>query len=111
MDRAQAAHGRSNGRSCGSNRSAARSVLDDAGMLGDFCTDAAGTGQVLPAPPCSVAPSGNEEDLQEIGRGLDLWDLWYRLPKEEQIRFGGCFSRMILKILKRCTGSNQEKAS
>jgi hypothetical protein len=37
--------------------------------------------------------------------------LWYQLSSEEQVRFGGCFSRMILKILDGMKGTAYDRGA
>ncbi len=111
MGRAQAAYRSPLGRSCSLDRFASRDVFDDGISLGDLCAGVAGAGRVLPVSTQPATPSSDEETLTETDTEVVLRELWYHLPKEEQIRFGGCFSRMILKILHRCAGSNQENES
>lgn len=109
MGRAQAAHGRSLGRSCCLNRFATRDVFDGAGSLRGPCAGPAGTGGILP-PSTNPFPSRSGEDShQSSEEEVVLWDLWQHLPRAEQIRFGACFSRMVLKILSRSDGLDLEE--
>ena len=110
MGRAQAAYRTSPDHSCSLDRFAHQDVFDKGRALGNLCADAAGACGVLPAFT-AAAPSGDEKNVHETDQGLVLCELWYQLPKEEQVRFGGCFSRMILKILNRCDGFNGEDAA
>lgn len=102
MGRAQAAHWCSRSCSCRPNRFADRDVFNDGGTSGGICAHAVGNGCVLPAPERSVAPSGDACDFQETDQQVALLGIWYHLPEEERIRFGGCFSRMILKMINPC---------
>jgi hypothetical protein len=111
MGRPQAAYVPSLGRSCSLDRFATQNFFDDGKVYGGSCADAAGAGRVLPASTCPATPSSDEENVQEADREVVLSELWYHLPKEEQIRFGGCFSRMILKILNRCDGLSRENGA
>lgn len=108
MDRAQAAHGRSLGRSCCFNRFATRDDFDGARVLRDSYSNAAGTGGILPQSAIPLAPSRDEEIDHDAIRQVDLRDLWDHLPKEEQMRFSSCFSRMILKMLNQSDGTREE---
>jgi len=110
MGRAQAAYGPSLDHSCILDRFANQDVFNKERALGDPCADAAGACGVLPAFT-AAAPSDDEKNVHETDQDLVLSELWYQLPKDEQIRFGGCFSRMILKILNRCDSFNGEDAA
>ena len=111
MGRAQAAYGHSLDRSCSLDRFAAQDFYDDRTVLGGSCVDAAAAGRVLPTFMCPATLSISQENFQAASGEVVLWELWYHLPKEEQMRFGSCFSRMILKILNQCDGLNRENGA
>jgi len=109
MGRAQAAYGPSFDHSRSFDRFTTQDVLDDGSACGISCAYAAGAGPVLPST--AAAPASPPSDGGNAGEAVEqvvLWDLWYQLPKEEQVRFGDCFSRMILKILKGSDGERSE---
>ena len=108
MGRTQAACGSPLDHSCSLDRFTNQHVFDKGRAFGDPCADAAGPCGVLPAFAPPAAPSDEEENVHERNQDLVLSELWYQLPKEEQVRFGGCFSRMILKILNRYDGLSGE---
>ena len=108
MGCAQAAFRPSLDRSCSLDRFAAQNVLDDGKRLRALRPDAARTGGVLPAAAGAAPPSNDEENSEDENREVVLRELWYRLSEEERVRFGGCFSRMILKMLNRCGGLSGE---
>jgi len=110
MGRAQAAYGAPLDHSCSLDRLTNQDVFDNGRAFGDPCADAARTCGVLPAF-AAAAPSDGEKNVHETDQDLVLCELWYQLPKDEQVRFGGCFSRMILKILNRRDGCNGEDAA
>jgi hypothetical protein len=111
MGRAQAAYRSSLDRSCGLDRFGTQTFFDDGKVFRVQRADAAGAGELLPASACAAPPSSIEENSRDADREVVLPELWYHLPKEEQIRFGGCFSRMILKILNRCDGLSRENGT
>jgi hypothetical protein len=109
MGRTQAAYGPSFDHSRSFDRFTTRDVFDDRGAYRVPYADAAGACAVLPSTTTASAPrQGEEENAHETDEEVILWDLWYQLPKEDQVRFGNCFSRMILKILKRSDGAHSE---
>ncbi|RPH80422.1 MAG: hypothetical protein EHM80_00210 [Nitrospiraceae bacterium] len=107
MGRAQTANGPSLDPSGSPDRFADQFVFDKERVFGNQWTDTAGTCGVLPAF-AAPAPANDEKKVSETDQGLMLGELWYQLPKDEQVRFGGCFSRMILKILNRYDGCKGE---
>ena len=111
MDRAQAAHGRSLGRSCCLNRFTTRGAFDGTRCLRASCVIAAGTGGTLPSSTEPSPWSNDEGNDQGPEEEVALWELWQHLPRTEQVRFGACFSRMVLKILTRCNGQDLEECS
>jgi hypothetical protein len=102
MGRAQAAYGPSLDHSCSFDRFATQDVFDDGGAHGVRCVGVTAGRGVLPSltPPPATPPSA-EAKAFETDQEVVLWSLWHQLSREDQVRFGDCFSRMILKILKR----------
>ena len=110
MGRTQAAYGSSFDHSRKFDRLATQDVFNNERAHGSACPDATGACGVLPsfAPP-PLAKSGKGKNFYATDQEVILWELWYQLPEEEQVRFGDCFSRMILKILKRYDGVSSEE--
>ena len=78
------------------DRSANRESLSEQDQAGDFCVGFSRVSQVLSDAP---RPYSCEEESQGSQENVDLEQLWFRLSNEERARFGGCFSRMVLRIL------------
>jgi hypothetical protein len=108
MGRAQAAYRPSLDHSCSLDRFAIHSFLDDGRASRALCTDAAGTGEVLPASAPTVPPSNDKQNSEDSDSEVVLGGIWYCLSRDDQIQFGGCFSRMILKMLNRHDGLSGE---
>jgi len=61
--------------------------------------EAAGIGQVLPAASCAVAEG--TQATPSVAQEVALHDLWFALPRQQRVQFGGCFSEMLLRALRR----------
>ena len=101
MGRASIAIGCTDGSSGVLDRSAAGGSPRDGESAGDLRLRLGRTGQILPAASPAEAWPIDQEGPEEAGQEVGLEALWFQLPPEERARFGGCFSRMVLKVLKR----------
>jgi hypothetical protein len=61
--------------------------------------EAAGIGQVLPA--ASPARTQETRATPSVAREVALHDLWFALPQQQRVQFGGCFSEMLLRAVRR----------
>ena len=103
----------SSGRSAVVDRPAARDSRDEPNAAGTLCLGPDGVGPVLPAPPWTEAAPDGPEELRAAESEMMLQRLWFALPQEARTRFGGCFSRMVLKVMQGregCAGVAEELA-
>ena len=68
-----------------------------------FCTSLGRTGQALSDTPRTFTSSRGREPPQGPQEEVVLQQLWFQLSNEDRARFGGCFSRMVLRALERQT--------
>jgi hypothetical protein len=82
-------------------------ILEGSGGTADLCAGGDRAGQFLPqssSPPSLRAP-------EKAQPKVELRLLWFELSDEERRRFGGCFSQMVLKAVKRHVPESQEEAA
>jgi len=79
-----------------------RSLCDQKPTPG-FCVGLGRTGQALSSIPRAFTSPYSDEAQQGPQDEVVLQQLWFRLSAEDRARFGGCFSRMVLKALERRT--------
>lgn len=68
-----------------------------------FCIGPGRVGQALSDSPRAFTWSQGDDLHQGPQDEVALHQLWFRLSAEDRARFGGCFSRMVLKALGRKT--------
>ena len=68
-----------------------------------FCTSLGRTGQALSDTPRAFISSRGYGPSQGRQEEVVLQQLWFQLSNEDRARFGGCFSRMVLRVLERQT--------
>lgn len=95
MAGAAMALGRSNRHSRGLDRSAERMSAGNRRASGGASV---GVGRVSPLLPEPASTNSQEETEAD----LTLEGLWFQLPPSDRWRFGGCFSRMVLKVAQTC---------
>ena len=61
--------------------------------------EAVGIGQVLPA--ASRARTQETQATPPVAQEVALHDLWFALPHQQRVQFGGCFSEMLLRAVRR----------
>jgi hypothetical protein len=59
---------------------------------------AAGVGAVLPTSASSTE-AHSQQSQPRAQEEVILAQLWFQLSREQQVCFGSCFSRMVLKVL------------
>ena len=76
-------------------------LLSSSRSGGDSSSGVDRVGQVL--SPCDPAElTLREVDTREADQQVGLHQLWFHLAREQQLQFGSCFSRMLLKCLGGC---------
>ena len=102
MARAAVAFGQASG-GCGVlDGPAARYPCGEPHVAAALSVGAGGLGEVLPASAGTAAPAGGQGEDCLAESEVMLGRLWFELSPEARTRFGGCFSRMVLKAL-RCS--------
>jgi hypothetical protein len=79
--------------------SGTRQSLCDQEPIGGFCVGLGRVGQALSSVPRALPSPYSDEPQQGPQDDVVLQQLWVRLSVEDRARFGGCFSRMVLKAL------------
>jgi hypothetical protein len=83
--------------------SVTRQSLCDQKPTTGFCVGLGRVGQALSRIPRAFTSSYSDEPRQGPQDEVVLQQLWFRLSAEDRARFGGCFSRMVLKALEQQT--------
>lgn len=66
----------------------------------DRCDQIAGTVGLLSAAERSNDKAAETEAAAQVGQSeVALHDLWFALPRQQQLQFGGQFSRMLLRAV------------
>jgi hypothetical protein len=96
MARATTAYRKSSGCSAALDRFTPRCPGDGPDRAGTLSLGFDRDGPVLPAS-AQTACASRPQTLGLAGPEVALDRLWFDLPPEDRTRFGGCFSRMVLK--------------
>jgi hypothetical protein len=108
MGRVAVAVGEANCHSGVVDRLAMEGILEGRESSANLCPSGGRAGEVLPQSLSSApAPRATENAQARV----ELRLLWFELSDEERRRFGGCFSQMVLKAVKRGTVGEQEAAA
>jgi hypothetical protein len=81
----------------------ARQSLSNRKPTPGFCISVGRTGQALSGTPRTFTSPRSDEPSEGPQEEVVLQQLWFRLSDEDRARFGGCFSRMVLRALERQT--------
>ena len=103
MDSASIAIRHANGCTGFLDRSAARKFSCDNERAATFCDGFDRTGQAVSRVSPTLESSSRQEEPQLAQEEVVLRQLWFRLSGEDRARFGGCFSRMVLRVLQQQT--------
>ncbi len=71
---------------------------------GDPAFGAARVGSTVPTSASSAQTHAQE--IEPAQEEVTIQQLWFQLPREQQVRFASCFSQMLLKCF---TGTQTEK--
>ena len=86
--------------------SAAQELFDD-NHFGSHRASVGRTGSFEPSNPEAFDVSSSRGDTQDSQEEVVLPQLWFRLSEKDRACFGGCFSRMVLRVL-RCQADGTE---
>jgi hypothetical protein len=83
--------------------SISRQSFCDEKPIAGFCVGLGRTGQALSNTAQALASSYSDDVPEGPQEEVVLQLLWFRLSCEDRARFGGCFSRMVLKAFEQRT--------
>jgi hypothetical protein len=88
--------------------SAAQEAFDNNHVAG-HCTGVGPSSSLESSNPEAFGTSSPQGDTQSTQEEVVLPHLWLRLSEKDRACFGGCFSRMVLRVL-RCQADGAEGA-
>lgn len=85
---------------------AAQELFDD-NHFGNHRNSVGRSGSFEPSNPEAFGASSSQDDTQDSQEEVVLPLLWFQLSEKDRACFGGCFSRMVLRVF-RCQADGAE---